>query len=60
MPNRKTFDSRDRYDHSSHTTSNKEQGDLAATPDSRPTEVTPEKSAPTPLNKRGTRPRHSG
>jgi hypothetical protein len=32
MPNRKTFDERDKYDHSSHSTRNSEKGDLAPTP----------------------------
>jgi hypothetical protein len=32
MPNRKTFDEKDRYDHSSHSTQEKEAGDLQATP----------------------------
>jgi len=32
MPNRKTFDANDRYDHSSHSTREREQGDLQATP----------------------------
>jgi hypothetical protein len=34
MPNRKTFDPRERYDHSSHSTANRESGDVAPTPDS--------------------------
>jgi len=32
MPNRKTFDERDKYDHSSHPTRNSEKGDLAPAP----------------------------
>jgi hypothetical protein len=32
MPNRKTFDEREKYDHSQHSTRQAEQGDLAATP----------------------------
>jgi hypothetical protein len=32
MPNRKTFDEADRYDHSSHSTADKEPGDLQAIP----------------------------
>jgi len=32
MPNRKTFDMNDRYDHSSHSTREQEEGDLQATP----------------------------
>ncbi len=32
MPNRKTFDVNDRYDHSSHSTRQQEPGDLQATP----------------------------
>jgi hypothetical protein len=33
MPNNKTFDESDKYDHSSHSTANREKGDLAPTPD---------------------------
>jgi hypothetical protein len=29
MPNRKTFDDREKYDHSSHGTTSREKGDLA-------------------------------
>jgi hypothetical protein len=36
MPNRKTFNDRDKYDHSSHSTLNPEKGDLAPTPDAEP------------------------
>jgi len=36
MPNRKTFNERDKYDHSSHSTVKPEKGDLAATPDAGP------------------------
>jgi hypothetical protein len=36
MPNRKTFDDRDKYDHSSHSTVNPEKGDLGPTPDAEP------------------------
>jgi hypothetical protein len=36
MPNRKTFNDRDKYDHSSHSTANPEKGDLAPTPDAEP------------------------
>jgi hypothetical protein len=36
MPNRKTFNDRDKYDHSSHSTLNSEKGDLAPTPDAEP------------------------
>jgi hypothetical protein len=32
MPNRKTFDDREKYDHSSHRTTGPEQGDLAPVP----------------------------
>jgi hypothetical protein len=32
MPNRKTFDETDRYDHSSHSTTDIEPGDLEVTP----------------------------
>jgi len=32
MPNRKTFDADDRYDHSSHSTLKNEPGDLRSTP----------------------------
>jgi hypothetical protein len=32
MPNRKTFDPREKYDHSSHPTTGPEQGDLASAP----------------------------
>jgi hypothetical protein len=39
MPNRKTFDDREKYDHSQHSTSTPEKGDLAAVPgDERPRE----------------------
>jgi hypothetical protein len=33
MPNRKTFDDGEKYDHSGHSTGNDEKGDLAPTPD---------------------------
>jgi hypothetical protein len=36
MPNRKTFNDRDKYDHSSHSTLTSEKGDLAPTPDGEP------------------------
>lgn len=32
MPNRKTFDEREKYDHSAHRPSGAEAGDLAPTP----------------------------
>jgi hypothetical protein len=32
MPNRKTFDDREKYDHSSHRTTGREKGDLAPVP----------------------------
>jgi hypothetical protein len=32
MPNRNTFDDREKYDHSGHRTSGREPGDLAAAP----------------------------
>jgi hypothetical protein len=32
MPNRKTFDDREKYDHSSHRTAGREKGDLAPVP----------------------------
>jgi hypothetical protein len=36
MPNRKTFDERDKYDHIGHSTAKAEKGDLASTPDANP------------------------
>jgi hypothetical protein len=36
MPNRKTFDEREKYDHSAHSTRGAEKGDLAPTPDASP------------------------
>jgi hypothetical protein len=42
MPNRKTFDDREKVDHSSHSTQSAERGDLGATPDS------PSDDAPAP------------
>jgi hypothetical protein len=36
MPNRKTFDEKERYDHSGHSTSTTETGDLKTTVDDRP------------------------
>lgn len=33
MPNRKTFDEREKYDHSKHRTSGAEAGDLAPLPE---------------------------
>jgi hypothetical protein len=41
MPNRKTFNERDKYDHSTHSTVNPEKGDLAATPDAEPEATLP-------------------
>jgi hypothetical protein len=32
MPNRNTFDEREKYDHSSHRTGGREKGDLAPAP----------------------------
>ena len=32
MPNRNTFDDREKYDHSSHRTTGREKGDLAPAP----------------------------
>jgi hypothetical protein len=32
MPNRNTFDDREKYDHSSHRTGGREKGDLAPAP----------------------------
>ncbi len=32
MPNRKTFDEREKYDYSSHRTAGREKGDLAPAP----------------------------
>jgi len=32
MPNRKTFDEREKYDHSQHSLAHREAGDLAAAP----------------------------
>jgi hypothetical protein len=43
MPNRKTFNDRDKYDHSSHSTLNPEKGDLAPTPDAGPESGPPSK-----------------
>jgi hypothetical protein len=34
MPNRKTFDDREKFDHSAHRSTGPEPGDLAATPNS--------------------------
>jgi hypothetical protein len=36
MPNRKTFDEREKVDHSGHSTQRRERGDLASTPNSEP------------------------
>jgi hypothetical protein len=41
MPNRKTFDDREKVDHSGHSTRTAEKGDLAATPDSPPGNAAP-------------------
>jgi hypothetical protein len=36
MPNRKSFDEREKYDHSGHSARNKEQGDLQSPADRGP------------------------
>ena len=45
MPNRKTFDEREKYDHSAHSTRHREPGDLAspAGGDSKPDQPRAEK-----------------
>jgi hypothetical protein len=47
MPNRKTFDDREKYDHSSHRTTGPEKGDLAPAPN-QVEESTKTKNPPTP------------
>jgi hypothetical protein len=47
MPNRNTFDDREKYDHSSHRTTGREKGDLAPAPNQ--VEESPKsKNPPTP------------
>jgi hypothetical protein len=41
MPNRKTFNSGDRFDHSSHSTAHSEPGDLGSPADARPKPAKP-------------------
>jgi hypothetical protein len=41
MPNRKTFDEREKVDHSGHSTQRRERGDLASTPNSEPEDGPP-------------------
>jgi hypothetical protein len=45
MPNRKTFNERDKYDHSSHSTTNRENGDLAPAPDGEGADAPPAKDS---------------
>ena len=52
MPNRKTFDEREKVDHSGHSTQRRERGDLAPTPDSEPEDGPP----PTEGTKNGVSP----
>lgn len=52
MPNRKSFDDREKYDHSAHRTQGAEQGDLAPVP----TAGTPQPTADTSVPTAGTQP----
>jgi hypothetical protein len=56
MPNRKTFDEREKVDHSGHSTQRREKGDLAPTPDSEPEEGPPSAEREKHDDPKGSRP----